>query len=531
MCSPFDEPPKNEHALWAVNDLRRSLESEGQLADGLGLQTLESAKGGTMLGVLVVRDPVSAELLYLRAFAGEVGGRTLVPGWAPPLYDVALYTERRVLAEGALRELEARKDKEAPEASLERVQCTWMARSTEIQAGIKALGAERREGRCQRKKARAEASPEQLRVLDERSRHLNARLQERKLAYKSELAVVKQELARAQRRVRAWRRLRRYISRRMLVQLQDTYTLMSLHCGQSSLQAAFHPKAPPGGAGDCAGVKLVSWAIALGLEPVALAETWWGAPPSGGARVSGGLYPACQSKCGPILAHMLRGADILTPVRSGPDAPDLGAVLPILFEDDELLVINKPPGLLSVPGRQTQDSAQTRLRARCPDLRAVHRLDQDASGILVLAKTPAALRWAQAEFSGRRVYKRYEALLDGAVQGDSGEIRLAFRLDPEQRPRQVYDPVQGKVGITRWQVLRRSPGCTRVSLEPITGRTHQLRCHMAHALGLGAPIHGDRLYGRADARLMLHSVQLRMTSPSGRDYHFEVPSLFDSETE
>lgn len=527
MASPFDEPPCHEHALWAVNDLQERLKNAEEVAPGIRLEALESAKGGTMLGVLVVRDPASSELSYLRAFAGEIAGEVLVPGWAPPLYAQMAYAERREASEATLGVLEAKRSEENPEAARLQIHSRWAKRNTEIQLAIDGLASQRRAARAERKIARLNASQEELQALDHQSRHLNARFRDQKLQGRTELDGLQAQLKRAQRRVGAWRRLRRYLSRTMLARLQETYALTSLHCGEVSLKSVFHPKAPPGGAGDCAGVKLVGWAIDLGLEPVALAEVWWGAPPAGGGRVPGGQYPACRSKCGPILEHMLRGAEVVDATRSGPQAPDPATSLPVLFEDEHLLVINKPPGLLSVPGRKIQDSAQSRLQVRHPELRAVHRLDQDASGVLVLAKTKDALRWAQAEFASRRVYKCYQAVLDGDVSGESGEIRLAFRLDPEQRPRQVYDPINGKHGISRWRVLDRSPGCTTVELEPMTGRTHQLRCHMAHALGLAAPIHGDRLYGRADSRLMLHALRLHLRSPEGRDYRFEAPSLFD----
>ncbi|MCA9551111.1 MAG: RluA family pseudouridine synthase, partial [Myxococcales bacterium] len=263
-----------------------------------------------------------------------------------------------------------------------------------------------------------------------------------------------------------------------------------------------------------------------GLTPVALAETWWGPPPAGGGRVDGALYPACPGKCGPVLGYMLRGMVVEAPVRAGPAAP--AHDLTVLYEDDEYVAVDKPAGLLSVPGRTEQDSVQARLRIATGNgaLKAVHRLDQDASGVLLCAKTADAFRWAQAEFAGRRTRKRYEAVLAGPVAGEAGELRLAFRVDPLDRPRQVYDPVHGKLGVTRWRVLQRDGETTRVALEPITGRTHQLRCHSAHPLGLGAPMVGDRLYGTPGPRLMLHAVTLELDTAAGVRLRIEAPLPF-----
>ncbi len=525
MTSPFDEPPRHPAALWAVEDLRSRLKEAGELADGIPLSALQSEKGGTMLGVLVVRRPNQEGLHYICAFAGEVAERVLVPGWAPPMYHVLQYTEHRVIAESGLAHLAREEAKEGSQDRLAQLREAHAVRVQGAQVQLDGLRQRKKQARAQRKAQRVGASQEQLRILERQSQHDNARLTEDRRSIQAALATSERGLQRAQRRVEAWRRLRRYRSQQLLRKLQMTYTVPSAHSGERSLPAVFAPAAPPGGAGDCAGAKLVAWALTLGLEPVALAETWWGASPPGGGRLDGALYPACVSKCGPLMRFMLDGVPMQDALRSGPNASQ-ALSLPVIYEDEAWLVIDKPAGLLSVPGRKEQDSAQLRLQQRHPGLRAVHRLDQDASGVLLFAKTAEALRWGQAEFSGRRVQKAYVALLDGRVEGEGGEIRLAFRLDPEQRPRQVYDPERGKLGVSRWRVLEVHGARTRVQLEPITGRTHQLRCHMAHEAGLNAPIVGDRLYGRGGGRLMLHARQLELTSFDGARLRFEAKVPF-----
>lgn len=211
------------------------------------------------------------------------------------------------------------------------------------------------------------------------------------------------------------------------------------------------------------------------------------------------------------------------------EAGELG----ILYADSSLLVVEKPGGLLAVPGRgpEKQDCMASRVKAHfsdCIEQPAVHRLDMDTSGLMVFAFTAEAHRNLSRQFAERQVKKRYVAVLKGQVAGDSGEITLRFRLDPDNRPHQVYDPERGKLGISRWQKLSSDRERTRIEFTPLTGRTHQLRVHAAHELGLGCPIVGDRLYGngRPGDRLLLHAELLRFRHPLTGDvmeYSSPVP--------
>ncbi len=196
--------------------------------------------------------------------------------------------------------------------------------------------------------------------------------------------------------------------------------------------------------------------------------------------------------------------------------------LTLIHVDPLFVVADKPSGLLAVPGRgpDMQDCVVNRVRALFPDCieqPAVHRLDMDTSGLMLLARTRQAHRDLSRQFQQRRVDKVYVALLEGEVQGDRGTLHLAFRLDPDNRPRQVYDPIHGKPGVTRWRVLAREPGRTLVEFVPLTGRTHQLRLHAAHRAGLGCPIIGDRLYGSGTriGEMLLHATELAFTHPAG----------------
>ena len=193
----------------------------------------------------------------------------------------------------------------------------------------------------------------------------------------------------------------------------------------------------------------------------------------------------------------------------------------ILYSDEHIVVVNKPRGLLSVPGvgPHKQDCAMNRVRALFPEsveIPVVHRLDQATAGLLVFGISAFAQRELSIQFAKRRVDKRYIAVLEGDVRGDSGEITLPTRLDIFNRPYQIYDPIHGKIGITEWGVLERRRGRTRVEFIPITGRTHQLRFHAAHKFGLGCPIVGDFLYGNAEDgdMLHLHAAYLRFCHPA-----------------
>ena len=208
--------------------------------------------------------------------------------------------------------------------------------------------------------------------------------------------------------------------------------------------------------------------------------------------------------------------------------------LDIIHQEETFVVVNKPSGLLAVPGRgpDMQDCVVNRLKSifpQCMEQPAVHRLDMDTSGLLLLALDKGTHRTLSIQFEKRLVEKTYVAIVEGIVLGNSGEIELAFRLDPDNRPHQVYDPVQGKVGVSRWRKLSTLDGCTRIEFSPLTGRTHQLRLHAAHELGLGFPIVGDRLYGTGNApgQLKLHASFLAFDHPqSGARLNFAVPPGF-----
>lgn len=279
---------------------------------------------------------------------------------------------------------------------------------------------------------------------------------------------------------------------------------------------------PPSGAGECCAPKLLQYALTHGLKPIALAEFWVGAPSRTELRKEGCFYAPCSGKCVPILRHMLQGLDVEV---KGERSKVKGERIQVIYEDDYLMVVNKPAGLLSVPGKSDEPSVETYLKAK-----AVHRLDQDTSGLLVLAKTPEVYKILQAYFQHRNIQKRYEALVKGERRKVIGEgvIELPLLPDPYDRPRQMVNIEHGKVAITRYVVReQRADDTCLVDFYPLTGRTHQLRVHAAHPDGLNAPIVGDRLYGSPSERLMLHAAEITFLHPiTQEEMHFCIPSQF-----
>lgn len=278
---------------------------------------------------------------------------------------------------------------------------------------------------------------------------------------------------------------------------------------------------PPGGTGDCCAPKLLQYAYQQGLKPVCMAEFWWGPSPKTEVRQHGQFYPACRGKCKPVLTWMLQGLDVDPNPEEQTGRPQLD--IEIVYEDDWLIVVNKPSGLLSVPGRVGPYSVATILHQRYPDSLLAHRLDMGTSGLMVAAKNRTVYASLQQQFTGHTISKSYVALLDGVPDKERGTISLPLLCDPINRPRQVVDYERGKEAVTDYEVI----GDCRVRLCPHTGRTHQLRMHCAHPDGLGCPIRGDELYGHPADRLYLHAERLELTHPAtGERMVFELSAPF-----
>ena len=276
---------------------------------------------------------------------------------------------------------------------------------------------------------------------------------------------------------------------------------------------------PPGGTGDCCAPKLLQYAYQHYLHPVCMAEFWWGQSTKEELRQHLNYYPACRGKCMPILTWMLQGLDV------DPNPETLGyehMEIPTIYEDNDILVVDKPSGILSVPGRMEDYSVETVMQQRYPDSIVAHRLDMGTSGLLIVAKHIEAYHPLQQQFIRHEVKKKYVALLEHTGQG-SGIVSLPMRPDPMNRPRQVVDMEHGKRAVTRYEFISDH----LVALWPETGRTHQLRIHCAHPDGLSNPIVGDELYGTKGQRLCLHAAEIWFKHPiSGEEMHFETTPDF-----
>ena len=295
---------------------------------------------------------------------------------------------------------------------------------------------------------------------------------------------------------------------------------------------------PPGGTGDCCAPKLLQYAYQHCLRPVCMAEFWWGESPKGLIRHHGQFYPACSGKCKPVLTWMLQGLE----VDPNPEAQGLRHQEPrIVWEDEVMAVVDKPSGMLSMPGKIGDESVAAWAQKRWPEAVLVHRLDMLTSGILLVAKTAEAYHSLQKQFEDRTVKKKYLAIVEGVPAQEHGIIDLPLSSDPMNRPYQMVDHEHGKRAITEYRVVYQGDGSfdtsqisqknrppdTLLALWPHTGRTHQLRMHCAHPDGLGCPILGDELYGKKADRLYLQAQAISFVHPTtGKRMHFELTNTF-----
>ncbi len=473
-------------------------------------------QAGKMLGVLVVRD-TAGQLGFLAAYSGNLCGRNDHDYFVPSVYDLLQPDGEYRRGEGAItainHEIERLEHSEELSQLTRHLQSAQYQRDREID-NYKRHIAECKAARDKRREQGDLTADEQQALLAE-SQHQKAELKRLRRHHEALLAQAAQRLDDFQCRIAQLKALRKRSSEALQERIFRLFVVLNARGERKDLIEIWDGALPPSGAGECCAPKLLQCAYINDWHPICMAEFWYGRSPVGEVRHHGHYYPACRSKCLPILSFMLQGLD----VEPNPLAePAVSAGLDIAYDDAWMTIVRKPAGMLSQPGKLLDDSVETRYRRRS-DVSGpvvVHRLDQETSGLLVLAKNKTAHQALQDVFASRRVTKTYVALLDGEVHDNEGIIDLPLRPDVEDRPRQRVDPARGKPSITRWRVLERSGGITRVALQPLTGRTHQLRVHCSHPLGLNAPIVGDMLYGTASSRLMLHAWRLQFVHPITR---------------
>ena len=477
------------------------------------------SREGKMYGILLVELP-NGEQRVLKAFSGLLNGCSLVEDWVPPIpgRDEVALEEARTLAQ-----LDAIKQEILTLKQLtERQQ--YQILFDEFEQQLQAMSDRHRHCKYQRQEKRQQiCDPLTLEQLDEESRQQGIERRQLKRQQNAVLQPLQQLIAVTDARISELKQQRKALSRQLQAQMHATYSLTNFSGRSRSLQELI-PGGFPTGTGDCCAPKLLHYAATHNLKPLAMAEFWWGASSVNQDKIQGEFYGACAERCQPLMGFLLSGLkpisipnrDVYTTSLLSPTK----AEIPIIYEDECLIAVNKPAGLLSVPGRyrDRQDSVLSRLRHLLPDgitLASVHRLDQETSGILLLARDRQTHRQLSQQFQQRQVYKVYEAILSGAVTVDQGTIELPLWADPENRPNQKVDWQHGKPSLTHFQVMAREKDYTRVEFKPLTGRTHQLRVHAADVRGLGVTILGDRLYGccAVTSRLHLHARELRFEHP------------------
>lgn len=492
---------------------------------------------GKMFGVLVVKN-IKGELGYISAFSGKLGNKNDYDRFVPPVYDM-------LVAEGFYREGEQKihivtNEVNALEASPDFIQIQKLIKDETAQSILELAEFKEKQKKAKviRNQARIEAQnmcEEEknlaLKALDRESSILHYGWKDLSKTWKDRLEFLEKELAKFTEIISEKKKLRRKMSLALQNKLFDNYTFLNANNEYKSVRELFFvtdDELPPSGAGECAAPKMLHYAYLHGLKPIAMAEFWWGKSPNSEVRKHGYFYPSCRSKCLPILTHMLQGLEVdPNPLADNPAKMD---VLDIVYEDDSVIVVNKPHDFLSVPGRSISDSIFTRVKKHLPKLKelmTVHRLDMSTSGLMLICKTKQAHKHIQLQFLHRSIKKRYVAILDGIVENETGTIDLPLRVDIGNRPRQLVCFERGKPSTTDWKVIERKDGKTKIDLYPLTGRTHQLRMHMSHHLGLNIPILGDDLYGKRTDRLYLHAEALSFTHPvTGERIDLEAKAEF-----
>ena len=492
---------------------------------GLG-QNKHLIEQGKMFGVLVVRNK-AGKLGWLAAYSGKLS-EDPKEYFVPPICDIHAAQSFYKKGEIELNEMSA--EIFALEKDPNRIEAIGKLedRLTEINEFLRAGRADLKDAKKARQRYRETVkktlSPQDYEEVKERlaKESIQGQLvfKHRSKKWVNEQEALEGKLANFSNEIRELKEIRRTKSNALQREIFNQYVFLN-GLGQQQVLSDCFPdfdlRHPPSGSGDCAAPKLLQFAYNNELEPVCMGEFWWGAAPVKEVRKHGYFYPSCASRCRPILGHMLQGLDVEeNPLLNyGKDKP-----MPIVYEDEDLVVVDKPAGLLSVPGVEIEDSALTRIKNLYPNASGailLHRLDMSTSGLLMFTLNPKANKRMQRQFIKRQVEKTYIAEVVGEVKEEEGTILLPLAPDYFDLPRQMVCQENGKPSKTIWKVLHREKGISRLALKPVTGRTHQLRVHCAHPDGLGLPMIGDELYGVIGKRLHLHAHELIFQHPTSKE--------------
>ena len=488
-------------------------------------------QSGKMFGVLIVQTK-AGQIGFITAFSGILNGKNTHAYFVPPIYDLlqpkgffkveeqkisAINTEIGILETNELY----------IQSKQQLINETRLA-----QLALTKAKAEMKEAKEIRENRRqSNLSESELADLIRESQYQKAEFKRQERNWKEQLSSLQKEVETYTLQIESLKAERKTRSAALQQQLFEQFRILNAKGEFKDLCVLFEQtvqKVPPAGAGECAAPKLLQYAYLHQLKPIAMAEFWWGDSPKTEIRHHGFYYPACKGKCEPILTHMLQGLEVEeNPLLSQTNQT---RELEKVYEDDFLVVINKPAGMLSVPGKESTDSVYDWAKRNYPEATGpliVHRLDMSTSGLLLIAKTKEVHQNLQAQFKNRTIKKVYIALLDGTITEEKGIISLPLCPNPLDRPRQIVDEIDGKIAITEYRVIERNENHTRIAFFPQTGRTHQLRVHAAHTKGLNCPITGDELYGRKADRLYLHAEALEFKHPiSGKVINLEKTAEF-----
>ena len=496
----------------------------------------DSESYGKMFGVLIVKNK-AGEIAYLWAYSGNLIPILHSQYFVPPIYD--LLDSESFFAKGE-RELIAINNDitqiEHSEAFLKAKEnlATAISQSqSEIERQRTTMASAKIKRQERRESDKLVLGTEDFEILNSQlvkeSQREKSILTQLKKQWQATIKARQEQLDLIIQEINTLKAKRQNKSNILQQQLFDQYQLLNANGETKSLCDIFQEsigKQPPAGAGDCAAPRLLQYAFKNDLQALAMAEFWWGKSPKTIIRKQGHYYPSCRGKCEPILGHMLQGLDI----DDNPIDEKLNKTIEIIFEDAQLLLINKPAGVLSVPGKKQQVDILHQLKKQAyniQNLKPAHRLDMATSGLLLIAKDEKTYKNLQSQFINKQVKKRYEAILDGRLTKESGKIELPLRVDLDNRPQQQVCYDHGKPAVTIWKVIKQSNNKTRIAFFPITGRTHQLRVHAAHTDGLNIPIVGDELYGTKAQRLHLHAAAIEFIHPeSGKKMKFTTTTPF-----
>ena len=525
-------------AVTATQELQYYIETQSDWTHNFGLDSaVEGLAIGKMFGVLVVRNQHN-ELGYLAAVSGKLAGSNKHRHFVPPIFDMleenSFFLNEEVHLNALNRKienLEASEELANAQRNLGLLKNGWDKSLDELKSKLRIQKKERKETRTKLKVTLSDAEYELL-MEDMRSQSLKDKQQLQRFQYEMHLALETESnhLHQLLSTITALKEERKMRSGNLQKQLFEQYNFRNAkgqHKNVVGIFDEFDRTTPPAGSGECAAPKLLQYAYENQLTPLALAEFWWGCSPASEIRRHKNYYPACRKKCEPILGYMLEG--LVVDPNPMQQETTLDIALPQIYEDEDIIIINKPAEFLSVPGIYVKDSVYNRILQRYPNAGPIiiHRLDMSTSGLLVVAKNKEAHKFIQDQFIQHTIKKTYIALLDGIIEAASGLIDLPLRVDLDDRPRQMVCYTYGKPAQTKWEKIAIANNQTRVRFYPLTGRTHQLRMHAVHPNGLNTPIVGDDLYGRKANRLHLHAASITFIHPrSKQEITFEIEPDF-----